>query len=345
MRWLRRIYPFPRNRDRRGDVDDRLRRSLHERSYLLDRSLPPSPSDDVLDKILQGIDARRNRKRKAALTAAGVFAVAVIVAGVASTSAGLLGITSHTSQSTHAPTAGVAAPTHAASTESARPGAIASQLMHRSQPACAAGTLNGQLLAGCTGTVTARPVAYGAASPALAANAGAASNLQRLNGLPAESTVPTCSSAFLKTMSVHGLDAPVINHQISQAAATLAPGEYLEVALAPLTRLSKWVLEPSSPGPTSTSNTSTSSTSSHSHAPVLSLCTVQSPVAGGMVMVAKALSPGTRTITAHELVNEISCGGKASIGTSLRCTTGKATRTTYQAASYRLTVVVDASRQ
>ncbi|MHB8263047.1 MAG: hypothetical protein ACYDGY_04775 [Acidimicrobiales bacterium] len=372
MSRVHRIRPFSRNHggvnrfrlgnksknsmigDTRSAVENRLRQSLQGRSELLSPMLPLSPSDDIFGKILRGIGARRDKKRKVALTTAGSFAAVLVVAGVAATSAGLLGFANHTSQNTHA-----------AAVESARPGTIASQLMHASRPACAAGTINGKSFTGCTGIITTYPADYNGASRLFAANAGPASIPQGRNGLTAEPAVPTCTSSFMSRIGGHGLDTPTVSHQANQAKATLIPGEYLEVALAPLTESNNWVLATPARPPASTGNASAPSYDHATVLPVLSLCTIRSPVAGGMVIVATAIRPGVQTITAYELAVIKACSAAGSHGTashgtgsarstshgtksgvaSRKCTAANPGGAAYQAATYSLKVVVNSPPQ
>ena len=396
MSWLHWRGPFARNHDRaitlndsgsrtrdtfpsasgaktgKSAADDRLQRSLRRKSELLSGMLPASPSDDVLVKILREIEARRNKKQKAALTAAGSFAVALVIAGVAATSSGLFSVSSHSS---HVQAAGVTAPVHAAATNSARAIAVTGRLMLMSRPSCAAGALGGQLLAGCTGAVITHPSTFGAV-------AGSASNLPSGAGhadlfstpSPALIGASSCPSSFVRMMYEHGLGRSTKGNEAGQAAITLIPGEYLEIGLVPLARSSKWVLESSPPSPTSTGNASASSLPSsipsQGHTPILSLCTVRSPVAGGMVIAARAVSAGTQIITASELSVANTCstagsrnaqshgvgssgvasqpnilkstatGTTATGATGRKCTSGKYSITAYQSAAYSLKVVV-----
>ena len=349
-------------------ADDRLQRSLRRKSELLSGMLPASPSDDVLVKILHGIEARRNKKKKAALTAAGSFAVALVIVGVAATSSGLFGVSSHSS---HAQVAGVAAPVHAAATNSARAGAVTGRLMLMSRPSCAAGALGGQLLAGCTGTIITHPSTFGAVASSASNSSSGAGHADIFSApSPALLRASTCPSSFVRMLYGHGLGKSITSHEASQTAITLIPGEYLEIGLVPLTRSSKWILKSSPPIPTSTSNASASSIPSHGYTPILSLCTVRSPVAGGMVIVARAMSAGTQMITASELSVANTCstagsrnaqshgvgssgaaslsntpkstasGNTATGATGRKCTAGKDSTTAYQSATYSLKVVV-----
>jgi hypothetical protein len=344
------------------DVDQRLRRSLHARSGLLSGELPESPGNEMFAKLLQRIETRRSKKRMAILTAAGSCVVVLMVAGIVAASTGLLGVTRHTY---HASSASMAAPSKRSVEAPYSAGEFAGRLASTSHPECAAGALDGKVLAGCTGTVKTY-LAYSASAPfngaASNASAGhlstAGQPLQSMNSTnSAESKVPACSAPSIRRMEAHQPGSPAAGSAGSKAAVTLNPGDYLEVALVPSTASSRWMPEP----PVLGRIPAGSSQSSHSRPSALSLCTLESPVAGALVLVARAVDPGTETITAAELEPATTCTGTQQNGTapgatgracgsnnatkaSTKASTGnQATGTTgYKVAIYTLKVVVSA---
>ncbi len=308
MRWRPKITgvavpdPTPKSNsatdDMENNLDKRLRNYLHGRSELLSAAISESAGDNALNKVLRAIETRRNRRRKMILATGGSLVLVILVAGIVATSSNLFGGSqplqrSYSSLSAHRPPE--AAMLH--STPS-----LPDRLMGAANPTCAAGAIDGRIIGQCVGTIATITTEN---SPGHAVNSGIAAHYSGSeSSAPASAAnappIPSCTLPL--AAAGNQPPSPTISSHGEQATATLRSGDYLEIALVPLSRSARWVLLPPVTG-----GAAHAGTPSRAHIPVATLCTIGGPKPGGLIVVARAVNPGTQMISAEEIITRSTC--------------------------------------